>query len=45
MTHGRSDGALVRLSAPIVVSEDATYRQLVEFSTEVFPLLTEFLPT
>ena len=45
MTRGRSDGALVRLSAPIVASEDATSRQLVDFSTGVLPLLTEFLPT
>ena len=45
VTRGRSDGALVRLSAPVVVSEEATYRSLVEFSTTVFPLLTEFLPT
>jgi EpsI family protein len=44
MTRGRSDGALVRLSAPVVDSEDATSRQLMEFATELFPVLSEFLP-
>jgi EpsI family protein len=44
MTRSRTDGALVRLSAPVVASEDVTYRQLVAFTTDVFPLLTEFLP-
>jgi len=44
MTRSRTDGALVRLSAPVLASEEATSRQVIDFSTDVFPLLTEFLP-
>lgn len=44
MTRSRTDGALVRLSAPVVGSEEAASRQVIELSTDVFPLLTEFLP-
>lgn len=45
MTRGRTDGALVRLSTPLVGSEEVTYRRLVDFTTHVFPVLTEFLPS
>ena len=45
MTRGRSDGALVRLSTPIVATEAATYGALVDFARDVMPLLTEFLPS
>lgn len=45
MTRGRTDGALVRLSMPIVTSEAATSAALVDFARDVMPLLTEFLPS
>ena len=45
MTRGRSDGALVRLSTPIVATEAATYGALVDFARDVMPLLTESLPS
>ena len=44
ITRTRTDGALVRVSARVVGSEDDAYRQVVEFSQRIFPLLTEFLP-
>ncbi len=45
MTRRRTDGALVRISLPVLASEDAADRQLAEFSRDVVPLLTEFLPS
>ena len=44
MNRARSDGALVRVSAPVVGSEEDAYRQVAEFSQRIFSLLTEFLP-
>ena len=44
ITRTRTDGALVRVSAPVAGSEEETYRQVAEFSQRIFPLLTEFLP-
>ena len=40
----RTDGALVRVSAPVVRSEEEAYREAADFSRRFFPLLTEFLP-
>ena len=44
ITRTRTDGALVRVSAPIVGSEEEADRQVAEFAQQIFPLLTEFLP-
>jgi EpsI family protein len=44
ITRARTDGALVRISAPVVDQEEDSYRQLVEFSQRIFPLLTDYLP-
>jgi EpsI family protein len=44
ITRTRTDGALVRVSASVVGSEEDTDRQVAEFSRGIFPLLTEFLP-
>ena len=45
ITRARTDGALVRVSAPVVQSEEDTYRQLADFSQQVFRLLMDFIPT
>jgi len=45
LLRNRTDGALVRLSAPVLVSEEETYRQLVDFSRRIFPSLAELLPS
>lgn len=44
MTRRRSDGALVRVSAPVLGDEAAVDREVMDFSRAVLPLLTEFLP-
>lgn len=44
ITRNRTDGALVRLSAPVKGSEEETVRHLLEFTHLIFPNLTEFLP-
>ena len=44
MTRGRTDGALVRVSTPVIGSEADAHRRAIEFSERVFPLLTAFLP-
>lgn len=44
ITRTRTDGALVRVSAPVVRSEEDTDREVTEFSRGVLPLLTEYLP-
>ncbi len=44
VTRNRTDGALVRLSAPVRGSEEQTLQQLLEFVRVMFPRLTEFLP-
>ena len=44
MTRGRTDGALVRISAPVALSDDDADRQVAEFAREIFPMLTAFLP-
>ena len=43
-TRNRTDGALVRVSTPIVGSEDEAFRHAVVFVQEAFPPLTEYLP-
>ena len=45
ITRNRTDGALVRISAPIRGSEEETLKQLLEFTQLIFPKLTEFLPS
>ena len=42
--QNRTDGALVRLSAPVRGSQEQTIQQLLEFARLMFPSLTEFLP-
>lgn len=44
ITRSRSDGALVRVSAPVGRSADESVAQLAEFSQRLVPLLTQFLP-
>jgi EpsI family protein len=43
-TRGRTDGALVRVSAPIVGSEAEAAREVGEFTRRLLPLLPAFLP-
>jgi len=43
-TRNRTDGALVRVSVPIVGSEEEAFRHAVAFVREAFALLTEHLP-
>ena len=44
ITRHRTDGALLRVSAPIHDSEEATREQLQEFMRVALPQLNEFLP-
>jgi EpsI family protein len=44
VTRNRTDGALVRISAPVVRSEDATLQQLLEFIRIAYPDLAASLP-
>ena len=42
---GRTDGALVRLTAPVLQKdEDATERQVLELANEIVPLLGDYVP-
>jgi exosortase D (VPLPA-CTERM-specific) len=43
-TRNRTDGALVRISAPVVGSEEVTLQQMLEFTRTVYPELSESLP-
>ena len=43
-TRNRTDGALVRVSTPIVGSEEEAFRHAVAFVQEAFPALGEHLP-
>jgi EpsI family protein len=43
-TRNRTDGALVRISTPIVGSEEDAYRHLVAFVQVAAPPLVEYLP-
>ncbi len=43
-TRNRTDGALVRVSTPIVGSEEEAFRHAVAFVREAFPPLAEHLP-
>ena len=43
-TRNRTDGALVRISAPVVGSEEVTLQQMLEFARTVYPELSESLP-
>ena len=44
MTRNRTDGSLVRVMAPVRISEEDTLRELVEFSRAMFPYLKGYLP-
>jgi len=44
LTRARTDGALVRVSAPILGSAEQASREVAEFSRRLFPLLPAFLP-
>ena len=44
-TRNRTDGALVRISAPIVGSEQDAFQHAVAFVRVAFPLLAEHLPS
>jgi len=44
ITRTRTDGALVRLSTPVVTTEGDAYERVAEFAARIFPLLTDFLP-
>ena len=44
ITRNRTDGSLVRISAPVMDSVDATLNQEIEFIRLIFPLLEKFLP-
>ena len=43
-TRNRTDGALVRVSTPLVGSEEEAFRQAVAFVREAWPFLGEHLP-
>jgi len=43
-TRNRTDGALVRVSTPVVGSEEEAYRHAVAFVQEAFPRLAAHLP-
>lgn len=43
-TRNRTDGALVRISTPIVGSEDEAFQHAIAFVQEAYPLLAEHLP-
>lgn len=43
-TRNRTDGALVRISAPVVGSEEVTLQQMLEFTRTMYPELLESLP-
>jgi EpsI family protein len=43
-TRNRTDGALVRVSTPVVGSEEEAFRHAVAFVREAFPALGEHLP-
>lgn len=44
-TRNRTDGSLVRVSTPIVGSEDDAFKHAVAFVQEAFPHLAEYLPS
>lgn len=44
MAHGRTDGALIRLSAPHVGDTAAIHKMMVEFAQELTRRLPQFLP-
>lgn len=44
-TRNRTDGALVRVSVPIVGSEDEAFRHAVAFVQEAYPALAAHLPS
>ena len=44
ITRNRTDGSLVRISAPVINSVDETLKYEVDFIRLTFPLLREFLP-
>jgi EpsI family protein len=45
VTSNRTDGALVRISAPVVGSEQATLEQMIEFARQMYPDLVDSLPS
>ncbi|HJU03978.1 MAG TPA: EpsI family protein [Nitrospiraceae bacterium] len=44
VTKHRTDGALVRLSVPVVSTPDAAYHHALDFLQDLWPLLPEYLP-
>lgn len=44
ITRNRTDGSLVRVSAPVINSVDETLNYQVQFIKLLFPFLSEFLP-
>lgn len=44
LTRNRTDGSLVRVSAPVVDSVEATLEQENKFIQDAFPILNQFLP-
>jgi EpsI family protein len=43
-TRNRTDGALVRISTPVIGSEDEAFRHAVDFVEQLFPSLATHLP-
>lgn len=41
----RTDGVLVRISVPVITSEDEAYEEGRRFLYAIWPVLTEFMPT
>lgn len=44
ITHNRTDGAMIRISAPSTDSEERTLQYLTRFVQEVFPHLGRYIP-
>ena len=45
ITKHRTDGAFVRLTAPVVTSEDHTLELLKKFTKDIYPHLSEYIPS
>lgn len=44
MTQNRTDGALVRISVPVVTTTDEAYQYALSFLRDAWPLLLEYMP-
>ncbi len=44
MTKSRTDGALVRVSVPVVTSTEGAYQHGLAFIQDMWPLLNEYMP-